>query len=239
MAKSENNGQPEPGPFWENKILKWERERYEDTVRPPSLSGRIAKWSSGSLRFRLQFAGDFLAARVAGKRIVELGCGSGHLAARLVGAGADQYQGFDIAANAVEEARRNANRAGLGDKAEFQQATITDLNTPDADIVFSLGLLDWLTDAELNHLFAFSKDADFFHSIAERRASPSQWLHRLYVHLAYGNKTAGYVPRYYHAQDIKRMIARHNPRPVNFFSSPDLSFGAFASSFPFTDGNGP
>ncbi|MEK9673160.1 MAG: class I SAM-dependent methyltransferase [Rhodospirillaceae bacterium] len=103
------------------------------------------------------------------------------------------------------------------------------------DIVFSLGLLDWLTDAQLEQLFAKSADGDFFHAIAERRTNVIQLLHRFYVHVAYGHKTGGYKTRYYDVATFRGLAERHGNKPVRVLRDPRLSFGAIISTLPIPE----
>ena len=219
--------------FWEQKILVWERDRYGGGDRRAGVLERIASRSGGSLRFRLAYAGRFLSRHVAEKRVTELGCGSGLLAEDLIRAGAASYRGLDIAANALARAEERVRAAGLADRISFARADVAALPDLDTDFVFSLGLLDWLTPDEIDRLFAAGGKADFLHSIAERRRSLKQWLHRGYVHLAYGHRTGGYVPRYHSVEEIATVARRHGHDAIHVFRDRRLSFGALISSIPF------
>lgn len=219
--------------FWDGKILGWERDRYGAEGAAGSALERVASRASTSIRFRLAFAGAWLAERCAGRRVVELGCGSGLLAEDLIAARAASYRGFDIAPAAVEAAEARIRRAGLDGRAAFAQARIAALPRLDADIVFSLGLLDWLDLDEIDHLFAVSGKAAFLHSISERRASIKQWLHKAYVHLAYGHRTGAYVPKYFAVDEIAAIARRHGHAEMYVYRDRRLSFGALLSSTPF------
>src|SRR2546430_945199 len=94
----------DPQQFWEDKILRWEADRYGRSAHSSWLE-RVASRLSGSLRARLALAESLLRPHVAGRRVVELGCGSGLLAAPLVEAGAASYLGIDIARSAIASAR--------------------------------------------------------------------------------------------------------------------------------------
>ncbi len=219
--------------FWEDKILVWERDRYGGTESTAPTLERVASRASDSLRFRIKKAGGIIGRHAAGKRIVELGCGSAMLAEGLIEAGAQSYRGYDIAANAVNQATRRIADAGLGEKISFIQSDIPALPALEADIVFSLGLFDWLSPAEIERIFELGDGAGFLHSISERRASPKQWLHKLYVHIAYGYRTGGYVPRYYAAEDIAAIAHRHGHAMTNIYRDRRLSFGILLSSLEF------
>ena len=218
--------------FWEKKILTWERDRYSEGTSQTSLLERVAGWASESLRYRISFARKLLTPHVVGKRVVELGCGSGVLAQSLIEAGAREYHGFDIAINAVEEARRKAETAGLGGGVHFEQLDVAGLPPLEADVVFSLGLLDWLSNGEIDHIFRMSGNADFLHSISENRFSMTQWVHRIYVQVAYGLVTKGYVPRYFSVDEIIEIAGQNTRRPVAVHRDPRLRFGALLTSLP-------
>ena len=223
--------QTDPKQFWEHKILHWERGRYEEKTSPSFLE-RIADRSSSSLRFRIEAVGKGLAPFVKGKKVVELGCGTGILAGKIVAAGADAYVGYDIAEAAITEARQRAEQLRISDKASFSVGSIDELDDLQADIVFSLGLLDWLNDNELEALFKISGSTDYLHAIAEKRFSLSQFFHRLYVHVSYGHRTGAYIPRYYAVGDLEEIIKHHNVKAVRVLRDPRLSFGAFLTNLP-------
>lgn len=217
--------------FWENKILEWERDRY--AAASGSMLERLASRASDSLRFRLSFTGQFLSRHVAGKRVVELGCGSGLLAEGLLGAGAVSYHGYDIAAGAIVRGEERARIAGIDGQARFTVSDSDSLGRVEADLVFSLGFLDWLTPAQIDHAFSLAPNADWLHAIAEKRVSPSQWAHRLYVQIAYGHRTGAYRPRYYSVDEIAVIAARHGYGPPCVYRDRRLSFGAMLASIPF------
>lgn len=221
--------------FWEGKILAWEQGRYEPSTVRQGLLERLADRASESLRFRMASAGELLAERCAGKVVVDLGCGSGRLGEALLDAGAAAYVGYDVAASAIEAARARAAERGWGDRARFEVASVEELPPLEADVVVSLGLMDWLTDAQIARVFAVSGEADFLHAIAEKRASPAQWIHRAYCYVAYGHRTAGYVPRYFDARAfaaLGRVGGAGGSRPVYAWRHPGLAFGAYLTSFP-------
>ena len=220
----------DPKDFWENKIIGWEKGRYEDTQWSASFLERLANRSSNSLRFRLAITMELLSTFVRDKTIVEIGCGSGLLAGKLLDFGAKSYVGYDIAEIAIYNARALATSQGYADRARFEVSSVSSLPPVEGDIVFSLGLLDWLTNEELDALFKASGKTDYFHAIAEKRGSITQLLHRLYVHIAYGHKTGSYVPRYFTIEQMQGMIRPYNDSAIHVFRDPRLSFGAILSS---------
>ena len=95
----------DPKQFWENKILGWEKGRYECNQKNFTMLERLANRASDSLRFRVDVTPDLIAPFIRGKRIVEVGCGSGLLAKRFIDSGATSYLGIDIAECAILKAR--------------------------------------------------------------------------------------------------------------------------------------
>ena len=58
----------------------------------------------------------------AGRTILELGCGPGAMLVALLSEGADRASGVDLSPEAVEEARRRAEEAGVASRADFSVA---------------------------------------------------------------------------------------------------------------------
>jgi SAM-dependent methyltransferase len=219
----------DPKQFWEAKLLAWEEGRYGRPDRPRGLLEWIANRSSMSLRFRVAITPELLRPYLANKRVVELGCGSGIMAGKLIEYGAASYLGIDIAESAVETARA---RYGDNPKVRFLASSVAEMQPLSADLVISLGLFDWLTDDEIIDLFRKSGSADFLHAIAERQRGIQQWLHRSYVQLAYGYRTNSYRPRYFKCDHVRRLATVAINRPIYVFRSWRLSFGALVSSVP-------
>jgi SAM-dependent methyltransferase len=222
----------DPKGFWEDKILTWEQGRYEPKTAQGGLIEKIADASSRSLRYRIQIGPELLKDYVKGRSVLEVGCGSGLVAQRFIELGATSYHGIDIAENAIAIAEQRKLEQKWSDKISFAVETVRNMAPVTHDLVFSLGVLDWLTDEELAILFEKQGKADFLHAIAEKRYSVSQYLHRAYVQVAYGHKTGAYRPRYFRAAEIARLAARHRPGPFYAFRNPKLSFGALIASVP-------
>ena len=220
----------DPKQFWEDKLSRWEQGRYGKPERALGLLEWIDNRSSMSLRHRLAITPELLKPFLTGKRVVELGCGSGLLAARFIEYGAASYLGVDIAESAI----RNARQAHGGHDARiaFAVGGVADLQPLAADLVVSLGLFDWLRDDEIANVFAKSGSADFLHAIAERRPGLQQWLHRAYVQLAYGYRTDSYRPRYLTCGHIEALATAVVRRRLHVYRHWQLSFGALISSLP-------
>jgi SAM-dependent methyltransferase len=222
----------DPKQFWEDKILTWEEGRYEPRKSKGGLLERIADASSTSLRYRIKIGVELLAPHVKGRSVLEIGCGSGLVAQRFIDMGASRYHGIDIAEKAIEIAAQRQRAQRWSDRIAFKVDTVRDMPPVSEDIVFSLGVLDWLTDDELDIMFRKQGKVDFLHAIAEKRHSLSQYVHRAYVQVAYGYRTDAYRPRYFPAATIARMAAKYRPGPFYAFRNPALSFGALISTLP-------
>jgi SAM-dependent methyltransferase len=216
-----------PKQFWESKILAWEQGRYGKPNRPMNILESIADRSSMSLRHRIAITPELLRPYLANKRVVELGCGSGLMAGKLIEFGAASYLGVDIAETAIEKARESYQGR---DRIQFVVSDIGDLSQISADLVISLGLFDWLKDDEISSVFQKSGSAEFLHAIAERQAGFQQWLHRAYVQVAYGHRTDSYRPRYLTCEHVKSLATNAKPGPRFVYRNWRLSFGALISS---------
>ena len=223
----------DPRQFWENKIIDWERGRYDAIEDAPQLLERWANRASSSLRFRVAWAAELIGAVCQGKRVLDLGCGTGRLAQPLLASGARSYVGYDIAENAINAANQNAARLGISETALFIRAGVDALpNRQEFDVVCSLGLLDWLSLEDIGKIHANTAGAVFLHAFSERRRSFWQLMHRLYVHASYGHRTGGYVPHYFSAADMLDCAAAHTPAPARIMRHRKLSFGAFVTNIP-------
>jgi ubiquinone/menaquinone biosynthesis C-methylase UbiE len=97
-----------------------------------------------------RFAGSvFDLSSVAGKTVLDMGCGSGRYSIALARAGAARVVGVDLGSRSIELARAVAERAGLVN-LEFSVGSVLDLGFDDGafDFVFCNGVLHHTTDME-------------------------------------------------------------------------------------------
>tara|TARA_B100001029_G_C14984347_1_gene408026 strand:- start:41 stop:745 length:705 start_codon:yes stop_codon:yes gene_type:complete len=222
--------------FWEDKILGWEDLRYNKKKTNFNLFEKTVDKTNNTLIYRLKFAFEILSPLIKNKKIVELGCGSGFLAQKFIENGASSYSGYDISEKAISRGIE-LSKGNNSEKIKFFAKPILEMEKIDADYVFSLGLTDWLTDEEIDHMLKISSTSEILHSISEKRFSISRKLHQLYVYFSYGRKTGGYSPRYLNSREISEKIKHYTNKDTYYFRNKKLSFGMFVSTFPLKNLN--
>ncbi len=216
----------EPKAFWDNKIVGWELARY-------GLVGTAGRGRLGRpLRFRMRLAERILAPLVPGKRVLEVGCGSGRLIELLLRAGPDVVKGVDLSAKAIDEAGHRLRAAVSSGRVILEVGDPGRTTLSGFDWVIGLGLLDWLSDTEILELFRRISPAAFLFSISERRRNLAQLVHRGYVWLKYGHRTHGYVPSYQTVAQITNLARQAGYGEVHALRDRRLSFGALVATWP-------
>lgn len=214
--------------FWDKKILGWENDKYT----PPEGWFRRLFDANRSLKKRQLIAQNILCQVVKGKSVLEIGCGTARLLPSIMRAGAATYVGVDLSPVAIDEAKKGHQALLSRGNVNLFQSDAISLEQIDADICFSLGLLDWLELDEIGQMMARVKCQYYLHSFSERRRSFQQFVHKIYIYLFYGHRTKTYVPRYYTEEQILKTFAPFCASPPKIFRSPELSFGAFAHHLP-------
>ena len=93
---------------------------------------------------------------IAGKSVLDLGCGSGEVSIMAARLGA-RVIGLDIVDDMIEIARAEATAAGVSGRATFHIANIMDDDLPKADVTMLVGVIEYYSD--LNRLLAKACDA--------------------------------------------------------------------------------
>ncbi|MBI3553702.1 MAG: class I SAM-dependent methyltransferase [Elusimicrobia bacterium] len=218
--------------YWDARILDWEASRYDGSFRPslPPVEW-LAGWRSGPTRLRQRLAVELLRPHLAGRDVVEAGCGTGRLVPRFLAAGARSYLGLDHSRVAVESARR----ALSGEvRAAFEVREAQDL-PQNCDLVVSLGVLDWLADDELSAFFRRHAAADFLHTFSERRGGLKQLVHRAGRALDSALRPAAVRPRYMRLSELRALLPRSS-RPLYVYRDPGLRYAVFVSTLPLAAG---
>jgi 2-polyprenyl-3-methyl-5-hydroxy-6-metoxy-1,4-benzoquinol methylase len=84
---------------------------------------------------------------LAGKSVLDLGCGSGQVAVLAAGGGA-RVHAIDVAPSMLAIAREAAARAGVTERIEFQEADVASAPLPAADITLLVGVIEYYRDFE-------------------------------------------------------------------------------------------
>lgn len=209
--------------FWDDKIIEWDDKRYQK---------RFPSMITGSVNHRMIVALDILRQCSKNLIVVEVGCGTARLMPFLLKSGARKYIGIDFSRRAIDAARKRADDLGASSSVDFIQEDITNLQTIKADLCFSLGLLDWLTDQEICCFLNNIKTRYYLHSFSERIMNVQQVLHRIYVYLKYGYKTKTYIPRYYTKEQIENIFTSCALEKPEYFIDSKMSFSCFAYNLP-------
>lgn len=103
------------------------------------------KWYSISRRSR-DFSNKWLSDHCKHKKVLDYCCGNGELAALAIDMCAEQVVGIDISDFSIENAKKNAIKGGISDKAVFLVMDAENMNFKDRtfDIIYVSGVLHHL-----------------------------------------------------------------------------------------------
>jgi SAM-dependent methyltransferase len=166
--------------YWDKKIVEWEDSMQSDVRVSPV--ERLAARFRGPVLNRADVVLELLTGRVAGKTVVELGCGSGFFALRLQRtAGPSQVTGIDFSPAAISRATEIAEREGLADTVSFQVGDVAQTTIPDADFTIGLGLLDYLDREEIHDLFERIRSPNILFTFSRSDFSARRFAHIMYL----------------------------------------------------------
>lgn len=204
--------------FWNQKILSWERSKYEIKHKFYDVNR--------SVKQRLLLATSVIHQMPEGTNLLELGCGSGQLwkNIRLLKL---NYKGVDFSKIAINTFKKRIQTSKVASPVSLFCENCLE-NKHAANIVISLGLLDWLSYKEIKKLSGNYRNMWYLHSFSEKRFSLAQILHRLYVFMSYGYKTESYRPNYYKAQYLLNLFGPQ----AKIYRDSKLSFGGFIYNLP-------
>ncbi len=84
---------------------------------------------------------------LAGKRLLDLGCGSGEVSLMAAGMGA-RVKGLDVVEGMVATAREQAKAAGLEGRVEFQVADVMSATLDEADVTLIISVCEYHSDID-------------------------------------------------------------------------------------------
>jgi len=105
---------------------------------------RFFRGRTFALRMRL-LESLFARLGMTGRRVLDLGCGSGQVSLLAASMGAS-VEGIDIAPQMLRIARESAERAGVRDRVTFSEADIAVCPLPEADVVLVVGVVEYYRD---------------------------------------------------------------------------------------------
>jgi 2-polyprenyl-3-methyl-5-hydroxy-6-metoxy-1,4-benzoquinol methylase len=84
---------------------------------------------------------------IAGKKILDVGCGSGVYSLEFVRQGAASVTGLDIAENMLEVCRQSARREGLAERCTFIHSDLLEYQSNTKfDVSIGIGLFDYISE---------------------------------------------------------------------------------------------
>jgi SAM-dependent methyltransferase len=171
---------PDIRSYWDKKIVEWEDSMQPDARVSPV--ERLAARFRRPVRNRADAVMDLLTGRVAGKSVLELGCGSGFFALRLYRtAQPAQVTGIDFSSAAISRANEIAKREGLAHAVSFSVGDVSQATLPDTDFTIGLGLLDYLDRAEIRELFERIRSPNILFTFSRSDVSLLRFAHVLYL----------------------------------------------------------
>jgi 2-polyprenyl-3-methyl-5-hydroxy-6-metoxy-1,4-benzoquinol methylase len=84
---------------------------------------------------------------IAGKTVIDIGCGPGHYSVALAARGAARVLGVDFASGMVDIARQRAQRAGVADRCAFTLGDFLEVTGDEQfDYAIVMGFMDYIED---------------------------------------------------------------------------------------------
>ncbi len=127
-----------------------------------------------------------VAGPLAGRTVLDLGCGVGRFALRAASRGAVVH-GYDISEPALEIARQRAREADLAGRYQVHHGDLRSTEFPRADFWCDLGTLQYLSEADVGSILERLRHVERFFSALPRRGHPLDLVRRLYRGLLKGN----------------------------------------------------
>ncbi len=209
--------------FWEKKIQGWEKDRYRIEDGEGKVKTDSSHLAGSSLQFRFESTAELLKPYLDGKKILDIGCGTGIFYNEIKDTNLEHYYGFDFAESAILEGKKKFE----GPKCSLFASNIEDFDFPECDIAIALGVLDWLENDEIEALFKKTYPRKFLFAISEKQASITLWIHAIYCFLSYGWKSQGYVPKYHTTDEIIKIAEAVGYKDIKIYRHPKLRFGAY------------
>jgi len=168
--------------YWEHHITNWEKSAYEGS-RAGSLIEKVAFYFRGHIVYRKNACKGVVLPLVKGKNVLEIGCGSGTLLIEMAREGAPKKLiGWEISSEATRAGNAAIEKEGLQKSCRIECKDIDQslAEIPAFEIVYGLGILEYLEKKTVRELFKNLKDASFFFQYHRRYLSLKNLLHLVY-----------------------------------------------------------
>ncbi|MEE9552788.1 MAG: class I SAM-dependent methyltransferase [candidate division Zixibacteria bacterium] len=125
---------------------------FDDIYRDdkPGLGNFLNKTIRASVRIRFDLAFEMLG-DLTGKKVLDIGCGSGRYMFESVKRGASFVSGLDAADGALDFARKIARDFNVSDQVEFVNVDFLDYSSEGKfDVIFAVGYFDYIFESALH-----------------------------------------------------------------------------------------
>lgn len=207
MKKSQSSR--DMGAYWDKAIIEWEQTSYAES--PESMTPEKAGWIeqlAGRLRRHIRERQKTclraLQPHVEGKVCLEIGSATGSSCFALLEMGTKRVIGFDISPRAIRIARAEAASRGFDESraAFYRYAAGEELPIGEPiDIVFGLGIAEYIEPEVFRDFVAQVNPKSFFFSYDERRINVQKAMHFIYRNI----KGIPYYKMYSAAEIVKRL----------------------------------
>jgi SAM-dependent methyltransferase len=209
----------ESGKYWKEHVLSWEAGAYyKDRRTRPSFWDRTSAIFRGRAMYvRMDAALQLVSPHVAGRQVLDIGCGSGRFAFELLAAGAERVVGVDVSPAAIEAADAQRRQSPSADRLDFRIMDVTNPETelPQVDVITALGVIEYFDAPALSRVLGNFNTKHFlidFPDVEGRKRNRLTWyLRQVYLSV---NRCPGV---YLYSQDeFRRMAVEHGFEGVWF-----------------------
>jgi len=117
---------------------------------------------------------------IAGRTVIDIGCGPGHYSVALARAGAAHVLGLDFAPGMLKIAQESARRLGVEQRCVFELGDFLSYPIPERfDYAIVMGFMDYVADPRpvIDHVLAVTRGRAFFSFPKE--GGPLAWQRKL------------------------------------------------------------
>jgi cyclopropane fatty-acyl-phospholipid synthase-like methyltransferase len=168
------------GEYWKKHVMSWEAGAYyKDGGRTPQFWDRVAALFRGNgMYVRMDAAVRLAAPRVKGLTVLDIGCGSGRFAIKLLEAGAQRVIGVDISPAAIEAANGRRVQSPYEDRLEFKVADLSqpDIALPAVDLITAMGVIEYFDAPALDRLLGKFKARYFLLDFPDAQGRTRSWF---------------------------------------------------------------